>query len=888
MATISTTLQIPSSTPGFNPWTSKASLDTTSGAITFAITDSFGKVVYQGDTFRVQQDITSNSSYNTDASFFSNLQSTVANQSQILTSQYNDLVPPAPSEPLPPAATQNQPNSNALAASPADEDNGQGQANTAESGAVPSAPNASATGQGGTTGGTSNVTQGADGQATSNDTTFSTAEETPGKRLNNPLGNFSSYTYQLSLYMITPDAYDAFVASGRRRINIFNEATAGQEGAGGAFLIAQSGGINNASSKRAPGFEFDYGIDNLTLTTLINGKATESESNSITFTFNIIEPYGFSFLSKLRSAADAIAGYSEQIKDSYPENPSKQFFILGIRFFGYDEAGNVINGKETYDGNTLDPNSVGNGLFETFYDITINTIKFKLDGKATVYNVEATSTASQAAFSIKRGLLLSGAQVEASTVGEAIDQLLAKLNKEQQDAVDKSIRYPNTYKVVYLNDADTIANASLVSDEDLDKYKFPSSGVKSTTQSNDAASFATRPDVTRRTATFKAGTPILQAINNIVTQSSFLRDALKVVYTTAVEPAKTKGLEENKPNTNKKVQWYNCSAEISNARWDDKILDWAYDITYIIQTYQTPVIDSIYANPGQTYYGPFKRYEYWYGRKGGTGNSEVLSYSQNLDNTYFTVVLGDPPSDNQNKILPEIATRPGLRTNRPRLGKLGNGMEAQNNYLTSLFDLQAYASAKVTIMGDPDFLMQPQASSENDIYNRFYGTDGFTANPNGGQVYIEIDFQEAVDYESETGVLKLNDSILFFKYPDSISKKVKGVSYTVLEVQSSFVNGSFKQVLSCINNSFPDIPSSGEREDSSGTGAGTNSGPAPGNKSATTNTIGLGVLKKEFLPPTTPAKPAYSPTSLTPSYIPQPVTTPAGYGVRVADDDGNG
>ena len=61
------------------------------------------------------------------------------------------------------------------------------------------------------------------GNAQSNANTKST--DAPGRRLKNPLGNLSSYTYQLSLYMITPDAYDAFQASGRTEINALSNAT---------------------------------------------------------------------------------------------------------------------------------------------------------------------------------------------------------------------------------------------------------------------------------------------------------------------------------------------------------------------------------------------------------------------------------------------------------------------------------------------------------------------------------------------------------------------------------------------------------------------------------------------------------------------------------------
>jgi len=134
-----------------------------------------------------------------------------------------------------------------------------------------------------------------EGNAQSNANTGST--DAPGRRLKNPLGNLSSYTYQLSLYMITPDAYDAFQASGRTEINALSNAT-GEAGAdsGGAFLIAQSGGVNNNEDQRAPGFDLDYYIDEFQLKQAVNGAETQSSTNMYSVSFNIIEPYGFSLI----------------------------------------------------------------------------------------------------------------------------------------------------------------------------------------------------------------------------------------------------------------------------------------------------------------------------------------------------------------------------------------------------------------------------------------------------------------------------------------------------------------------------------------------------------------------------------------------------------------
>ena len=92
------------------------------------------------------------------------------------------------------------------------------------------------------------------------------------------------------------------------------------------------------------------------------------------------------------------------------------------------------------------------------------------------------------------------------------------------------------------------------------------------------------------------------------------------------------------------------------------------------------------------------------------------------------------------------------------------------------------------------------------MYNQFYGTDGFRINANGGQVFIEINFKEAQDYDNKTGLLSINESILFWKYPSAILKDIAsrggGISYMVIKVISTFKGGKFTQDLSCTINTF--------------------------------------------------------------------------------------
>jgi hypothetical protein len=138
------------------------------------------------------------------------------------------------------------------------------------------------------------------------------------------------------------------------------------------------------------------------------------------------------------------------------------------------------------------------------------------------------------------------------------------------------------------------------------------------------------------------------------------------------------------------------------------------------------------------------------------------------------------------------------------MGLPNQGLEAQNQVLTSLYDPGAQASAKLTILGDPDFLMSANPSSLSQVYNKFYGSDNYTINPNGGQTFIEVDFKEAVDYDIASGTLNINESILFFKNPNEISKSIKGCSFLVRDAISKFENGKFTQTLILAIKSFSD------------------------------------------------------------------------------------
>ena len=636
----------------------------------------------------------------------------------------------------------------------------------------------------------------------------------PGMRPKNPLGSLSSYTYQITLYMITPDAYDAFIKSGRNNINAINNAanpqvaTEVENTMAGAYIIAQSGGINNKTSKRA--FDYDFYIDDLKIKTKTAGPSTGTASNDSEISFNIYEPYGFSFISKITNAAQILRNKSKLKNYADLSNAGRQFFILGIRFQGYDEQGIELSASTTFNKDNTDIIGDSGGVYERFFDIVIKSFKFKLDGKMTAYSITAAPVAPNTAFGVKFGRLDRGGRYQGTTVNQVLQNLIDQLNEYQQNRKNTRTTtvegiIPNVYnKIRYLGNAEAdIGGATIVSIADLSKYRWPMSLAANINQVNEGVSVTATPNSNSRTITFSNDVSIMQAISSIISQSSYLENALNLVIKSTVQPVPANqggpNVPDPKPDT---IKWYNLGSEVKCLGFDTVLGDFAYEITYIIQPYETPYVTSPYVTKTTKYYGPHKRYEYWF-----TGqNSEIIHYEQKLDNAYFIAAnnpTGAPASQGGGQ---DIPASEGKRQNEDRTGKLNEGKEAQNSYLTSLFDPGNFASAKVTIMGDPDFLIQDSPSSLNQVYRQFYGK-GFTINPNGGQVFIEIDFKEAEDYSNDTGLLTINESILFWKYPKEVASLVKGISYQVIEVNSNFSKGKFTQELGCIINPMTDVVS---------------------------------------------------------------------------------
>lgn len=591
-----------------------------------------------------------------------------------------------------------------------------------------------------------------------------------GSRTFNPLSRQSSYTYNLSLRVATPSVYNRYMLGDK---NALTEAP----------LLIRSGG---SSEKRAPGFELDFFIDELEIKTKSSSKETQTATNTIDYRFKIFEPYGFTFtnnLVKLRNNGSIGLG---AFRGSY---------FLTIEFYGYGttygDIGTVITGAP---------------IHSRTFCIYITQVSFRLEKGLVVYDVTARQFGQDVAYGdfglVKGNKSIQGKTVEDILKGNksssSVISLVDVLNKDQEDKVKTGeVEVANIYAIEFWDD--DIASSTLVSKENISKNNTPIAKITKPDQVNERTSYQvtyvenSAVDLQTRVASVTSGEPILKVIDNIISQSSYVRDSLRAY--SKEEP--TDPLDDVPiPNTSQqRLTWYNVSPKVEFLTsgsgpdgLDVKRNQFAYKITYIVQKYEIPFVRAVYSDNIQTYYGPYKQYDYWYTGK----NTEVISFDVTYNYSYQVEVsmASDVSVSTSNLNGVPIQTGGGVAADNS--SKEPGTNEEVNSIRSWLYSPGELTKFSLSILGDPDYLMPAFNGTIVDQAQRWYGED-YTINPNTRQIFIEIDFKQAEDYDLTTGLLKIDDKIKFMDYAESMNPKPKGIVFCVNEVTSTFSRGRFEQ-----------------------------------------------------------------------------------------------
>jgi hypothetical protein len=187
----------------------------------------------------------------------------------------------------------------------------------------------------------------------------------------NPLHDYESYTYNLSLHLLGTDNFNQLVGS------LTPDKTYIPQN-----VLVVSAGRFNQFFNRDPSFKEDFYFDNFRMKTYITTTSRNRNSNLIECSFNIIEPNGFTFINRLIEAVNRL----ESGANSYIQMP----YLLQIDFFGSKNGDfNNFNAAES---NLAGPIA---GMSK-YIPLRLVEIKTKVSNRGTEYQITAVPYNHQA------------------------------------------------------------------------------------------------------------------------------------------------------------------------------------------------------------------------------------------------------------------------------------------------------------------------------------------------------------------------------------------------------------------------------------------------------------------------------------------------------------
>jgi hypothetical protein len=670
----------------------------------------------------------------------------------------------------------------------------------------------------------------------------------------NSLAQYYSYTYNVSIYIMSPGDYKKLVFDKKRNISGYqllmqsggapfvNSQAATPQGA--APVGTGNNPVNNTQARQVDSagrnqyFPLDFYLDDIKITSKVPGKGSGSPHMIQELSFKILEPNGISLLDNLYNACQAYVGKKQ--------NYNSQNYLMVIKFYGYDQNGNLVRTTGfPAGGSSTEPGVV----VEKYIPFRFNNITFRIANKITEYtctcmvpqngiasgqgrgtipyNIELSAKtlndvfnsgatfSNTSIFDKLRTLISGGRETQSSSspggagtsgappkagtgpTATLTSGLVDALNKYEREHVDNGIfEVADEYAVVFTDDI--IATAETTPPGNIAKGTTPMNNNNTASQQKDPNKQSV--DVSSKNTSATAGTSIIQFIDQAIRNSRYIYDQ----QTKIIDPE----TQKEKPNGTaaKSMAWYRVGLQVEPKDYDFKRNDYAYKITYQISPYLVNDIKSDYF-PKSEFRGVHKRYAYWF-----TGeNSEVLSFEQNFNALYYMVVNSTQQPLNQSYDYREVEKRMyQTRSNQSDQGQAGKVNEPGANAADRLYSPSDLQIAKLQIVGDPAWIFQGEVWSG--IAGASFKYDSFlpdgTINPEAGQVLFEIAWNKPVDYNLDTGIQDpyqtgSGANSVIGTVGDKKPSTTQSFVYTPITITSSFSQGKFTQDVEGYVQTFP-------------------------------------------------------------------------------------
>ena len=147
----------------------------------------------------------------------------------------------------------------------------------------------------------------------------------------NPLDAYASYTYGLTLHVLTKEDYNAMITNPFKFVP--TKTLISSAGRYSDTGIIATGPRSWKNIGRDPAFKEDFYFDNLKIESVIGLNSQTRGTNAITLDFTIIEPYGMTLMNRIMDVNNV--GLNGK---NYLDMP----YLLEINFFGTDDAGKAM------------------------------------------------------------------------------------------------------------------------------------------------------------------------------------------------------------------------------------------------------------------------------------------------------------------------------------------------------------------------------------------------------------------------------------------------------------------------------------------------------------------------------------------------------------------
>ena len=504
----------------------------------------------------------------------------------------------------------------------------------------------------------------------------------------NKLHDYTSYTYRITLFLLTAKDFNALASSPATFVPTFSLISSGAGFASPGSINTETtrkstpgGGFEDVSTTqtkagRHPDFQTDFFIDNLTMTTIVGLNAKSKASNAIEIAFNITEPYGLSLLDRLLSACET----SGDKNPNYMEQP----YLLQIDLLASPTDEQLTRMKQTI--NVIDSKKIAIKLLE---------MKIKPSGSGSTYALKAMPY-NHVAFSLSTAAMPVKMNIEASTVGEFFSttddlvKLFAGEVRSQEERLEsdlkawladfnnksggkaptpteienkqRALKAAIVYSAKSLTAAYNTYTENISKEQKLSKlaptkiaFNIPNKEISdspivdATAQSTDTAMDPKTAAVGKANPQYKKtqsfslnpGTSILDIIDGVMGKSEYVKNQIKTLgkenntqsEQTAYNNGKPARDEEKKPATS--LKWYKVIPTVALNDFDASRNAYSKTILYSILPYSA--VNAYHPNfPKPTaqnnQQSVVREYNYFYTGK----NQDIVRLDIDFDSTFYT------------------------------------------------------------------------------------------------------------------------------------------------------------------------------------------------------------------------------------------------------------